>query len=289
MLMLAKWVMGGPLRALAAAVILSVMPGFGWSAGAVVALVVLRKSIGDALLPLGGALLVAVLAHWNAGDPSQAGIVIAAALASLVLANTRSLAWALLAVGGAAAVYMMLLLSLAPDRIADLVALFQPSFDDFVAKLQQAEPDVQALFEQLDVRHVLVEGMVWLVTVGATAALLLARWLQAKLYNPGGFRKEFHSLRLMPGVAAVLALVLFLGQSYPDIRLILPCVAVPMLMAGLGLVHGLMGLKSNSGPLLVFFYLALVFSSWLGMMLLVSAAVVDSFVDFRNRIQKRYE
>jgi hypothetical protein len=50
-----------------------------------------------------------------------------------------------------------------------------------------------------------------------------------------------------------------------------------------------LGLRNNNGPLLIFFYVALVFSAWLGVMMLVSAAVVDSFVDFRNRIQKRYE
>jgi len=35
----------------------------------------------------------------------------------------------------------------------------------------------------------------------AVSLLILARWLQAALYNPGGFRKEFHSLRIEQKVA----------------------------------------------------------------------------------------
>ena len=289
MVMLAKWVMGGPLQALAAAVILAMLPGFGWVSAAVVALVALRKSVSDAALPFVGAMLVAVLVHWAAGDITQAGTVITALVASLVLASTRSLAWALLALGFSAAAYLVLVLNMAPVMISELVDLFQPTYDEFVAQLKQANPEAESVFEQIEARNVVVEGMVWVTTVGATAALLLARWLQAKLYNPGGFRREFHSLRLMPAVAAVLALTLFLGQNYPQARLVLPCVAIPMLMAGLALVHGLVGAKPNNGPLLVFFYVGLILTSWFGMMILVSAAVIDSFVDIRNRIQKRYE
>lgn len=287
--LLAKWVMGGPLQALAAAALLAMMPGLGWASAAVVALVVLRKNVSEAAIPFMGALLVAVLVHWAAGDITQAGTVITALLASLVLANMRSLAWALLALGLGAALYMALVQSLAPDKITTLVDLFQPTYDEFVAQLNKANPEAQSLFEQLDVRQVVLEGMAWVITSGAAAALLLARWLQARLYNPGGFRREFHNLRLMPAAAALSMLALWLSQSYPEARLLVPCLAVPLLLSGLALVHGLLGAKPNNGGLLTFFYMGLVLSSWFGMMLLICAAVIDSFVDFRNRIQKRYE
>ena len=289
MLTLAKWIMGGPLQALAAAAVLALLPGFGWASAAIVALVALRKNIGDAVIPFAGAMLVAVLVHWSAGDITQVGTVLAALVASLVLASSRSLGWALLALGLSSALYIVLVLNLAPGMISNLVDLFQPTFDEFVAQLKAANPEAESVFEQMDVRHVVLEGMVWVTTAGATAALLVARWLQARLYNPGGFRQEFHSLRLMPAVAAALALLLYLGQSFPQARLILPCVAIPMLMAGLALVHGVLGMKQNNGPLLVFFYVGLILTSWVGMMVLVAAAVIDSFVDFRKRIQKRYE
>ena len=36
--------------------------------------------------------------------------------------------------------------------------------------------------------------------------LMLARYWQASLYNPGGFGREFRSLRLAPAVAVILLL-----------------------------------------------------------------------------------
>ena len=190
MLTLAKWIMGGPFQALAAAVILAMVPGFGWASAAIVALVGLRKNINEAVIPFVGAMLVAVLVHWTAGDITQLGTVLAALVASLVLANTRSLAWAMLALGISSALYIVLVLNLAPDMISNLVALFQPTFDEFVVQLKEANPEAESVFEQMDVRHIVLEGMVWVTTAGATAALLVARWLQARLYNPGGFRQE---------------------------------------------------------------------------------------------------
>lgn len=284
---LAKWIMGGPVQALTAAVLLALVPGLGWTSGAVVALVALRKNLSDAALPFAGAAIVAALVHWPTGDISQLGLVLAALVSALVLASSRALALALVAAGFASALYMLGVQSLAADKVNELVTLFQPGFDSFLSELKKAGNE--EVLKLLDARTIVVEGMSWVVTLGATAALLLARWLQAKLYNPGGFRSEFHQLRLPSMVAIGLVLVLMLVQVYPQIRLILPCVVMPLLLAGLGLVHGVLGFKPNNTPLLVFFYVGLVLSSGFGVMLLVLMAVTDSFVDFRKRFQKRYE
>ncbi|MVF11430.1 hypothetical protein FT643_04655 [Ketobacter sp. MCCC 1A13808] len=284
---LAKWIMSGPFQALAAAVALAMVPGLGWTSGAVIALVALRKSISDAAVPFLGAAAVAVMVHWPAGDVSQLGLVLAAVVAAVVLAGTRSLAWAVIAAGVVSALYMLSIQSLAAAKVDHLVTLFQPSFDAFEAELKKTGNE--AMLELVTVRSVVVEGMAWVTTLGAIASLLLARWLQARLYNPGGFRAEFHQLRLTPMAAAGLMLVLILVQAKPEARMVLPCAVMPLLLASLGLVHGLFGRKPNSLPLLVFFYVGLLVSAGLGVMLLISAAVMDSFVDFRKRIQKRYE
>jgi len=42
--------------------------------------------------------------------------------------------------------------------------------------------------------------------------LMLARWWQAVLYNPGGFQQEFHQFKLQPAIAMML-MVLFLAAS----------------------------------------------------------------------------
>lgn len=287
MLMLAKWVMSGPIPALALAAILAIVPGFGWASGAVVALVALRKNATDAMAPLIGGLAVAMLVNWTAGDFSQTGLVIAAMAGALVLANSRSLAWALLASSAVSALFMVLVLNLAPGKIDQMVQIYQPMFDAWLDELKKN--DTEGVFNAINVRSVVIEATAMVVVISSSAALLVARWLQAKLYNPGGFKQEFHNLRLLPVMSALLVLVLFVSQQYQEARVLLPPAIVPLLLAGLALVYGFAGRKPNNGPLLVFFYIGLVFSAGLGVMLLIAAAIMDSFADFRSRFQKRYE
>ncbi|MCG8536494.1 MAG: hypothetical protein MI808_15520 [Pseudomonadales bacterium] len=279
--------MSGPIPALALAAILAIVPGFGWASGAVVALVALRKNATDAMAPLIGGLAVAMLVNWTAGDFSQAGLVIAAMAGALVLANSRSLAWALLASSAVSALFMVLVLNLAPGKIDQMVQIYQPMFDAWLDELKKN--DTEGVFNAINVRSVVIEATAMVVVISSSAALLVARWLQAKLYNPGGFKQEFHNLRLLPVMSALLVLVLFVSQQYQEARVLLPPAIVPLLLAGLALVHGFAGRKPNNGPLLVFFYIGLVFSAGLGVMLLIAAAIMDSFADFRSRFQKRYE
>ncbi len=272
------------MQALSGAALMAVIPGFGWVSGAVVSLVTLRKSFVEALVPMIGALLVALLMHWHAGDVSQLGMVLAAVVGSLVLANTRALDWSVVATGLVAALYMVLVINLAPDKIDQLVTLYQPLFDmwsDELAKSGAASP-----ISDMDIHNLVVEGMGLMTAFAGLAALLLARWVQGRLFNPGGFQVEFHQLRLKPAVTIGLALVLLVAQAKPEAKILLPGVLVGYFLAGLALVHGLLGRKTNTGPLLIFFYLGLVLSAGFGVMLVTVVAVVDSFVDFRNRIRK---
>jgi hypothetical protein len=119
-------------------------------------------------------------------------------------------------------------------------------------------------------------------------SLILGRWWQALLYNPGGFQQEFHQLRLSPQLA-VLFTVLFMaigaqGGSFGIWGLIL---VMPILLAGIALVHWLVSAKQWSKQLLVIFYIVLllsIVSSLLIVQILVIAAIADSFLDLRSRL-----
>ena len=74
------------------------------------------------------------------------------------------------------------------------------------------------------------------------AAVLLGRAWQAALFNPGGFRREFHRLGLprqlvVPLVAAGIAVVLVEGPALPLLRDLLIIGLFAFLFHGVAAVH----------------------------------------------------
>lgn len=278
MLRLANWIMGGRFNALVAAAILGFIPLIAWTSVSVVALVALRRNAAEAVWPLAGALMAATV-QWNSGDVSHVGALLAAMAGALVLANTRSLAMAVVVTALAAALYLAALVQWMPERFDPVLAVFQAVFD----QLKQAGEEA-AFLTQIDLRQMVVELMGLLTGVTALAGLLLARSLQAGLYNPGGFREEFHQLRLAPGVIFALMLGMLLAQWLEQALIVAPLLLLPLILAGVGLVHGLAGLKPDNRTSLVLFYVVFVLFAGPAIMLLVAAATMDSFIDFRKRI-----
>lgn len=278
MLRLANWIMGGRFNALVAAAVLGFIPLIAWTSVSVVALVALRRNAAEAVWPLAGALMAATV-QWNSGDVSHVGALLAAMAGALVLANTRSLAMAVVVTALAAALYLAALVQWMPERFDPVLAMFQ----SLVEQLKQAGEEA-AFLTQIDLRQMVVEMMGLLTGVTALAGLLLARSLQAGLYNPGGFREEFHQLRLAPGVIFALMLGMLLAQWLEQALIVAPLLLLPLILAGVGLVHGLAGLKPDNRTSLVLFYVVLVLFAGPAIMLLVAAATMDSFIDFRKRI-----
>ncbi|MCH2994031.1 hypothetical protein K3W78_14720, partial [Listeria monocytogenes] len=80
---------------------------------------------------------------------------------------------------------------------------------------------------------------------------------QASLYNPGGFGREFRSLRLAPAVAVILLLGAVVVPALEVQAAVLgPLCSVPLIIAGVALGHGLIAPKRLAGGWLVGLYLA---------------------------------
>jgi len=115
--------------------------------------------------------------------------------------------------------------------------------------------------------------------------LLLGRWWQAVLYNPGGFREEFHSLRLTRWFAGlVLALVVGSMVTPPGIVSDLASVmGAVFLLQTLAVMHAIAAMRGWHVGWLIGAYLIL------PLMLRPAAllGLADSFVDFRARAASR--
>lgn len=244
-----------------------------WLGAAALALVTLRKGLAEGLYVLAWAILPAGAIAYYGNDTGPITTLIGITLSAAVLRSTVSLS---------AALQTASLCGLATAAVLS-------HFSD--ALLGEVYTELQALFESMPIElpsQAAIAAMLGLSTALSIAiALLLARWWQAVQVNPGGFREEFHRLRIPPASALALVLtaglLLNLGGQYAYWVLI---VLMPFVFAGLGLVHGVVGIKNMGQGWLTGFYIVWLFIG-LAKVLLIAAAVIDSWIDIRSRLARQ--
>ena len=284
------------LVAAAAAVLFWLFPPFLIVSGAVVALVTLRRGPAEGALVVGLAGLGAAGLTWLVlGVPWPMLDVLLACwlplwLLALVLRATVSLSRtlqvaALLGLFGVASFYLML-----GDPVIWWGGILARWRHDLAALAPGQGTDQATLTALLDL---LESWAPFLPGQAASAALLfvllgllLGRWWQALLFNPGGFRPEFHQLRLGRPLA-LLALVLFgaaMLSGWPLLTNLALVLGTLYTVQGIALVHAVAFERQLSPAWLLLFYLLLLpFLSQLVMAL----GIADAWADFRARVRPR--
>lgn len=278
---LAQFVMRGPLQASAVAAVTTAVPLLFWIGAAIVGLVILRLGISQGLNIGLWALLPALGWSWFGQDPTALAVLLQVMLMASVLRTTLSWERALLGGSFLAIVTGLMLPVIYPGLLDDLVQAGVSFYEQYNADVARTLGDD---LEQVirDTMNASMAGTYFATGIGMT---MLARSWQAGLYNPGGFRTEFHALKLSPAVAVVCAVTMVIGPMLGLNAMLLVWVAgTPLFLASLALTHGIVGRKKLSGQWLVLFYIALVLLGPSLMILLVVLAFVDSWLDIRKRI-----
>ncbi|RME33409.1 MAG: hypothetical protein D6786_07815 [Gammaproteobacteria bacterium] len=118
--------------------------------------------------------------------------------------------------------------------------------------------------------------------------LLLGRWWQSLVANPGGFSTEFRQLRLPRGCAVVLiaaSIVVALrgglqeGGMVSDLLLV---GIVAFTLQGLAVVHDYCARRPGGMAILLTVYFVLFFTGLYGLMLVALLGLADSLGDFRG-------
>jgi hypothetical protein len=269
---LAEFVMTGRKQAIMAVLLLGLIPLVNLLNPVVVGLVMLRKGVSEASIILAWAILP--VGGWAiAGDIVPLIMLIGISGLSLLLRETESWEFTLLAaiaIGIAVEIYLRV-------RPAMLDLMFQqlgPYLDSNNLQGMQIEE-----FRELVTSFI---GSVYMFL--AVVLLMLARWMQAVLYNPGGFKQEFHQLRIKQTVALGLMALTLLA----NFDIVIPSgwvlyLVLPMLFSGVALVHAVVAKKQMSGMWLVVFYAVIMFP--LAVQIVVLLALIDSWYDFRTRIK----
>lgn len=283
---LAEFVMRGRTQAIAVATLAVASQLLVLIGVAVVGLVTLRRGLANGLVILSWALLPALVVALFGSDIGPALALIGATLTAQVLRATQSWPLALLVAVGIGLLTALLFQTVAHGYVEQWSAMF----NQLVDRLSQGAADGSAnkgvQFQRLSATQ--ISGVLgWGTVSSVTAGLLLARWWQAMLYNPGGFRSEFHQLRLpLPIAAALLVCGLGVTGIGPDYEYWSWLFAVPLFVAGLALVHGAVGIKQLGRGVLIALYLALLLIGWLKLVLLL-LALLDSGWNFRARLVSR--
>lgn len=268
--------MRGRTQAVSVAVLSVGTVFFAWVGAAAVALVTLRKGAGQGGYVLLWALLPAAVIALGAADLGPITAIVGVYLGASCLRVSSSWPLALIAISIAGLLLAVLMNTVAvaqTQQIADLLA-------QLVTQMREQNPQVQ--MQAMSVSD--VAGLIGVINAYTVAlSLLLGRWWQSQLYHPGGFRTEFHAMRLAP--VAVVALVigmLLLGAS-ADWRNWMLILQMPLTFAGIGLIHTMVDRYRLRQSWLVVFYVLWVFLMplrWLVQLL----AVIDSFIDVRKRL-----
>lgn len=279
---LAEFIMRGRTQAAVVAVLGTAVPVL---TPATIALVSLRKGISNGfLILLWGLLPMLISLAMGQMQPLMpilaiSGFVVTY-LSALILRNSMSWAYTLMGLVALSILTALLQLILVPDLLARLM----DSLAEFVKQLfSEMEPSAVTMPGQ-----VFVVGMIAYVTaLGSLFGLIVGRWWQASLYNPGGFAEEFQQFRLntVQAVVCMAAAIYCLTQS-PDYRTWATLFVLPLLVMGVAIVHRLVAVKRMGTQWLVGFYV-LVFLLDVIAQLLVIVAFLDTWLNFRGRFKPK--
>jgi len=115
---------------------------------------------------------------------------------------------------------------------------------------------------------------------------MIGRWWQALLYNPGGFRQEFHNLRFDPRIMVIMLGLILAGLlDIPPLDGWLPLFYIAPMFAGLAVAHYTVAVKKLGTPWLVLCYITLVMMAPAIFLL----GLADSVLDLRKRMQGNEE
>lgn len=273
---LAEYVMHSRSRAIIVVLLSGFVPMVYCLSAAVVGLINLRKDAREGLMILLWSMIPAVF-YWVVGDSTPVMLMPGVALLAQVLKKTES--WSRVVMAGTiVALFIQLSLVWQTTYVTQLTAIIEEAL-----ALQRSQGKVLPYSaEQLVALLLSFYGAYHFATI--ISCLVLARWWQAALYNPGGFKQEFQALRLEPGFAILLTGLMIAGLADMEpLDAWISIMSIPPMLAGLALMHYVTSHKKLSSSWLVIGYLLVFFF----MPALALVGLADSVLNVRKRIAER--
>ena len=282
---LAEFIMRGRMQATLVVAGCATLPLWYWLGAAAGSLVLLRRGLTDALGVLSLGLLPALVWWLYADDPRALLVLLGSSGLALVLRASESWVRTLLVsvvIGVVFSVVLGAAFAAQIEMLAQALIKVMPALLGETYK--QLSVDEQARFASL-IAPVLTGLIAALLQIVSVLSLIVGRHWQALLYNPGGFGREFRSIRIPVGPAMLLLALMVVGPYFgSQATLLMLFCSVPLVFSGLALIHGLVAQKRLAKFWLVGMYVTMLVFMQLIYPLLVVLAIVDGLIDFRGRL-----
>ncbi len=163
--------------------------------------------------------------------------------------------------------------------------------DVMMRPMLEARPDVSVEQAKLSVRafaHFMTGAIAAGSVYGLLFGLFLARWWQAALYNPGGFREEFLALKghgklALAGIALIAVALLSTGVLAELCWNLVLVLLVLYTFIGVAALHACFAVMKGSRFMVPFLYLTLVMIPHV-MVIVALIGLTDNWVDLRKKI-----
>jgi hypothetical protein len=272
-----------------------------YSSAALIGLTALRNDVNEALIVLAGAAaLVAVgllIAHGSA--VAVVGLVVSAWLPTLAaawwLGRRSSQGDAFAGIFVMACVLQIGVFMFWGDPAAQMEPWFRAQWDQLQAAMQQSFPQGSPAATKADIPEIarsVAQMMVSSWAIGVALSLLLARWWQSRMDNPGGFGREFRELRL-PRWLAIVVLLLTVIASLVDggLKTFTGALAqvgmLVFLLQGVAVAHGLVALRDAHRGWLIGMYVVMFVLTPMSLLIIALTGFFDTWLDYRRRAQLR--
>jgi len=283
---LAEFIMRGRMQAALVVAGAAAVPMLFLLSVAASSLVLLRRGLADGLHVLAWGLLPALI-WWFYDDPRTLLVLLGTTGLALLLRSTSSWRTVMLGSVGLGGLYAALLLVIFREPIALMAAELHKLLPEALPGTWEKMSAVEQMHLKAMFSFALTGLMAALLQILSLVGLMVGRYWQALLYNPGGFGEEFRALRLSPVLAFSLVAVALLGPALvADLAILTPVCSVPLIFASLALMHGLVAQGRMAKFWLVGLYVTMVLLLQFIYPLLAILAVVDSLCDFRGRASR---
>ncbi|MGJ7515417.1 hypothetical protein ACSFE6_13930 [Pseudomonas baetica] len=282
---LAEFIMRGRMQATLVVAGCAALPLLYWLGAAAGCLVLLRRGLRDALGVLALGMLPALIWWLYSDDPRALLVLLGSASLALVLRASESWNRVLLVSIAMGVVFSVVLGTAFGPQIEMLAQALIKVMPSLLGEVyQKMSVDEQARFASL-IAPILTGLIAALLQIVSVLSLIVGRYWQALLYNPGGFGREFRAVRIPLGPAMLLLAGMVVSPNLGvQMSMLVPLCSVPLVFAGLALIHGLVAQKRLARFWLVGLYVTLLLFMQLIYPLLVVLAIVDSLIDFRGRL-----